>query len=88
MRREMRVPEANRGQAQMLLSRLKQEYKMSQRDVAEYCGVNQCVVAKWASGEYVASDANLDKMREALVLLAGRNVRYARQALDILMGQE
>lgn len=84
----MRVSEANRGQAQVLLGRLKREYKMSQRDVAEYCGVMQCVVNKWASGEYVASDANLDKLREALVLLAGRNVRYTKQALDILMGRE
>ena len=84
----MKVPEVNRGQAQVLLARLKKEYKMSQRDVAEYCGVNQCVVNKWANGSYVASGANLDKMREALVLLAGRNVRYPRQALDILMGRE
>lgn len=84
----MRVTEANRGKAGVLVVKLKKDYKMSQREVAEYCGVNQCVVNKWAKGLYVASDEHLDKLREALVLLAGRNVRYQRQALDILMGRE
>jgi hypothetical protein len=30
----------------------------------------------------------LDRLREALVLLAGRTVRYPHQALDILQGRE
>jgi transcriptional regulator with XRE-family HTH domain len=84
----MLVPSRNKGQAQVLLAKLKKDYLMSQREVARYCGVNFCVVNKWATGKYVASDANLDKMREALVLLAGRNVRYPKQAMDILEGRE
>ena len=84
----MLVPSRNKGQAQILLAKLKKEYLMSQREVARYCGVNVCVVNKWATGKYVANDGHLDKMREALVLLAGRNVRYAKQAMDILEGRE
>ena len=84
----MRVNKENEGQAQILLAKLKNEFKMSQRDVAEWCGVNTCVVAKWATGKYTASTKNLDKMREVPLLLAGRNIRYKRQALDILMGRE
>lgn len=84
----MRVHNENRGQAQVLLGRLKEEFLMSQRDVAKWCGVNNCVVAHWASGKYVASREHLDKMREVPLLLAGRNIRYKGQALDILMGRE
>ncbi|MBQ2871593.1 helix-turn-helix transcriptional regulator [bacterium] len=84
----MRVNGENRGQAQVLLAKLKEEFKMSQRDVAKWCGVNNCVVSKWASGEYVASTQHLDKLREVPLLLAGRVIRYPKQALDILMGRE
>ena len=84
----MLVPSRNKGQAQILLARLKKEYLMSQREVARYCGVNVCVVTKWSTGKYVANDGHLDKMREALALLAGRNVRYPKQAMDILEGRE
>lgn len=84
----MRVHKENKGQAQILLAKMHKEFKMSQRDVAEWCGVNTCVVSKWASGEYVASTKNLDKIREIPLLLAGRVIRYPKQALDILMGRE
>lgn len=84
----MRVGKENVGQAQILLAKLKEEFKMSQRDVAKWCGVNNCVVAKWATGKSVANTEHLDRMREVPLLLAGHNIRYPRQALDILMGEE
>lgn len=84
----MTVSEKNRGQVQPLLKRLKSEYLMSQRDVAKWCGVNQPVVTWWATGKHLANDEHLDRLREALVLLAGRNVKYKGQALDILLGGE
>lgn len=84
----MRVGKENAGQAQVLLARLKEEFKMSQRDVAKWCGVNHCVVARWATGKWAATTEHLDRMREVPMLLAGRNIRYPKQALDILMGRE
>lgn len=84
----MTVSENNRGQAQPLLKRLKEEFRMSQRDIAVWCGVNQPVVTWWSTGKHRASDEHLDRLREALVLLSGRNIRYPKQALDILMGRE
>ena len=84
----MRVAKANEGVARPLIEKLKREYKMSQRDIAVWCGVNQPVVTWWATGKHKAMDEHLDRLREALALLAGRNIRYKRQALDILMGEE
>lgn len=74
--------------AQGLMRRLKGEYKMSQRDIAAWCGTTQPMVTWWATGRHNINDEHLDRLREALVLLAGRNIRYKGQALDILMGEE
>ena len=84
----MRVPEENNGKAKPILLRLKRDYKMSQEDVARWCGVNKCVVSWWATGKCSIQDANLDKLKQAIVLLGGRQVRYKGQAIDILLGVE
>ena len=71
-----------------IMGRLKAEYKMSQRDIAKWCGTTQPMVTWWATGKHKANAEHVDRLREALVLLAGRNVKYKGQALDILMGDE
>lgn len=75
-------------EVQGLLARYKEEYNLSQRNLAEYLGVNQRVVYLWNIGRFSPNDENFDKLREIPLLLAGRNIRYPRQALDILMGRE
>ena len=42
----------------------------------------------WSKGEFMPSEEHLDKLREVPLLLAGRVIRYPKQALDILMGRE
>lgn len=84
----MKVKSENKGKAIKLIQQLKKDYLMSQRDIAKYCDVMHCVVNGWANDKITPNDEHLDKLREALVLLAGRNVRYPHQALDILQGRE
>lgn len=84
----MRVKRRNKGKARPLILQLKKDYNMSQRDIAKWCDVMYCVVNNWANDKVVPNDEHLDKLREALVLLAGRTVRYPHQALDILQGRE
>lgn len=84
----MRVSRENENEIKSLLCRLKEEYKISQRELARWCGVTQRVVVLWYKGEFMPSEEHLDKLREVPLLLAGRNIRYPKQALDILMGRE
>ena len=84
----MKVPSENKVQVRPILARLKRDYKMSQRDVARWCDVNNCVVNQWAKGKKSINNANLDRLKEALVLLDGREIRYKGQAIDILLGVE
>ena len=84
----MRVNRENESEVKSLLCRLKEEYKLSQRELASWCGVTQRVVVLWYKGEFMPSEEHLDKLREVPLLLAGRNIRYPKQALDILMGRE
>lgn len=84
----MRVSREVEGEVRGLLCRLKDEYKISQRELASWCGVTQRVVVLWYKGEFMPSEEHLDKLREVPLLLAGRNIRYPKQALDILMGRE
>ncbi len=84
----MRVSREVEGEVKGLLCRLKEEYKISQRELARWCGVTQRVVVLWSKGEFMPSEEHLDKLREVPLLLAGRNIRYPKQALDILMGRE
>lgn len=84
----MRAKIENRGKAKPLIDKLKNDYKMSQREIAIWCGVNYPVVNGWYNSKITPISEHLDKIREALALLAGRNVRYRHQALDILQGKE
>jgi hypothetical protein len=84
----VKVKASNKGKAKPLIQKLKKDYLMSQRDIAKYCDVNACVVNLWANDKVVATDGHLDMLREALVLLAGKIVKYPHQALDILQGRE
>ena len=84
----MRASRESESEVKGLLCRLKEEYKISQRELASWCGVTQRVVVLWYKGEFMPSEEHLDKLREVPLLLAGRNIRYPKQALDILMGRE
>lgn len=84
----MRAKLENKSKAKPLIDKLKKDYKMSQREIAVWCDVNYPVVNWWYHGKVIPISEHLDKMREALVLLAGRNIRYTHQALDILQGKE
>lgn len=84
----MRAKLENKGKARPLIDKLKKEYKMSQRDLAKWCGVNYPVVNWWYNDKIIPISEHLDRIREALVLLAGRNIKYPHQALDILQGEE
>ena len=84
----MIVSEANKEQVRPLLAKLKRDFKMTQREIAIWCGVNQCVVNLWATGKGSIQSVNLNRLKEAIVLLGGRQVRYKGQAIDILLGVE
>lgn len=84
----MRVSREVESEVKSLLCCLKEEYKISQRELARWCGVTQRVIVLWYKGEFMPSEEHLDKLREVPLLLAGRNIRYPKQALDILMGRE
>lgn len=76
------------GVARTLIERYKSEYKLSQRELAKWCGVNYCVVSQWALDKLVPREEHLDRLKEVQFLLAGRTIRYPKQAFDILMGKE
>lgn len=80
--------EERRLEVQGMIARYKEEYNLSQRNLAKYLGVNQYVVYLWNIGRFAPNDENFDKLREIPLLLAGRSVKYRGQALDILMGRD
>lgn len=84
----MIVSEANKEQVRPLLAKLKRDFKMTQREIAIWCGVNQCVVNLWATGKGSIQSVNLNRLKEAIVLLGGHKIRYKGQAIDVLMGEE
>lgn len=83
--RKMYVSDANGVEAKELIGVLMGEYKMTQLDVANWCGVARYLVSRWMNGLSNPCDRNLVKLREAVDRLEGVRVRYKGQALDFLI---
>lgn len=64
------------------------EYKMSYQEIADWLGVGKYVVFRWVHGLSKITRKNYEKVVAMLERLKGRNVRYPRQAMAILRGEE
>lgn len=64
------------------------EYKMTYKEIAECVGVGKYVVFRWVHGLSKITRKNYDKVIEMLGKLKGRDIRYPRQAIAILRGEE
>lgn len=64
------------------------EYKMSYQEIADWLGVGKYVVYRWMHGMSKITRKNYERFVEMLERLKGRNVRYPRQAMAILRGEE
>ena len=64
------------------------EYKMTYQEIADWVGVGKYVVYRWMHGLSKITSKNYDKIVEMLEKLKGRNIRYPRQAMAILRGEE
>ena len=64
------------------------EYKMTYQEIAECVGVGKYVVFRWVHGLSKITRKNYEKVVAMLERLKGRNVRYPRQAMAILRGEE
>lgn len=71
-----------------MLKILKEEYLMSQRDVAKYLGVTQVMVMNWGLERAFPHRKNYEAVQDMLLKLSGRKVKYKGQAMDILNGEE
>ena len=83
--RNMYVSDVNGVEARELMGELMGGYKMTQRDIASWCGVARYIVSRWMNGLANPCDKNLVKLREAVDRLKGVRVRYKGQALDFLI---
>ena len=64
------------------------EYKMTYQEIADSVGVGKYVVYRWANGMSKITRKNYEKVAEVMNRLKGKNVRYPRQAISILRGEE
>ena len=71
-----------------LVERLMGEFRMTEREIAEYVGVNRPVVAGWKSGKWYAKAGHYDKLQEMCLRLASKGVRYPHQAMDVLTAED
>lgn len=62
--------------------------KMSREEVAEYVGVMTYVVTDWQNGKHYANAENYEKIADMVLRLSGQNIKYPRQAMDILREQD
>lgn len=62
-------------------------YKMTHSEIAKYLGVMRYVVTLWGQGEVYPKEENYAKLKGMVERLSGKAVRYAHEAMDILMGR-
>lgn len=68
----------------ILVDILLKDKKMSMQEVADYLGVTKYLVFNWWHERNYATQKNLDRLRDTVTKLNGREIRYPRQALDVL----
>lgn len=64
------------------------EYQMTYQEIADWVGVGKYVVFRWVHGLSKITRKNYGKVVEMLEKLKGRNIKYPRQAMAILRGEE
>lgn len=67
---------------------LKKDMKMKRSEIAEYIGVMDYVITNWQNGKQYANPENYEKIADMVLRLSGRNIKYPRQAIDILREQD
>lgn len=67
---------------------LNDDMKMTQKEIADYVGVEVYIVSLWKSGKIFANAENYDKIHDMVLRLNGRNIKYPGQAIDILREED
>lgn len=67
---------------------LNDDMKMTQKEIADYVGVEVYIVSLWKSGKVFANTENYDKIHDMVLRLNGRNIKYPGQAIDILREED
>lgn len=63
---------------------LNEDKKMSLQEIADFVGVEKYVVNNWKQGKTQAKVENFLKVEDMVFFLEFYNIKYRRQALDIL----
>lgn len=71
-----------------LVGVLREDMKMTRDEIADYVGVEKYVISYWHRGKGYASERNYDKVADMVLRLSGQNIKYPRQAMDILREQD
>lgn len=64
---------------------LRKQYLMTTREIAQIVGVQQYVVVGWRKEKFQITQKNYEKVCVMMMKLTGRNIKYKRQAFDLLM---
>ena len=64
------------------------EYKMTQAEIAEYTGVTRAMVTWWKMGKCFADDWHYGILQDMCLQLAGKGVRYPKQAMEVLKAED
>lgn len=71
-----------------LISVLNGDMKMTYDEIAVYVGVTKYVISLWRHGKTYANEDNYEKVHDMVLRLSGRNIKYPRQAFDILVEED
>lgn len=64
------------------------EYKMTYQEIADWVGVRKYMVCRWVNGRNKISAKNYEKVQDMIMRLSVCDVKYPRQAIDILRNWE
>lgn len=71
-----------------LIKILNEDMKMTYKEISNYIQVETYVVCLWKQGKMYANAENYEKVHDMVLRLSGRNIKYPRQALDILREED
>lgn len=71
-----------------LIGVLNGDMKMTYDEIACYVGVTKYIISLWKNGKTYANQDNYDKVHDMVLRLSGRNIKYPRQAFDILVEED
>ena len=78
-RQRIVLPEGDEPRTLEAANILLKDKKMSMKEVADYLGVTKYLVFNWWHERNYATQKNLDRLRDTVTKLNGREIRYPRQ---------